>query len=136
VVPEVVGSKPISHPIKRASSSTGRAAVSKTASWRFESFLARLNKSNISRISTVKQNNMYVTKVNYQLEDGHKTTAEFTNKYGHPMEGFVELDEFYIRFRAEGSNRGMRWESVAFNQESDEEMKEVFVKINEVTFVQ
>jgi hypothetical protein len=52
------------------------------------------------------------------------------------MEGFVELDEFYIRFRAEGSNRGMCWESVAFNQESDEEMKEVFVKINEVTFVQ
>ena len=79
---------------------------------------------------------MYVTKVNYQLEDGHKTTAEFTNQHGHPMEGFVELDEFYIRFRAEGSNRGMRWESVAFNQESDEEMKEVFVKINEVTFVQ
>lgn len=79
---------------------------------------------------------MYVTKVNYQLEDGHKTTVEFTNQYGHPMEGFVELDEFYIRFRAENSNRNMRWESVAFNQESDEEMKDVFVKINEVTFVQ
>jgi hypothetical protein len=79
---------------------------------------------------------MYVTKVNYQLEDGHKTTAEFTNQYGHPMEGFVELDEFYIRFRADNSNYGMRWESVAFNQESDEEMKDVLVKINEVTFVQ
>ena len=136
MVPEVVGSKPISHPIKRASSSTGRAAVSKTASWRFESFLARLNKSNISRISTIKQSNMYVTKVNYQLEDGHKTTVEFTNKYGHPMEGFVELDEFYIRFRADGSKYGMRWESTTFDQTSDEQIDNMFVQINEVTFVQ
>ena len=116
MVPEVVGSKPISHPIKRVSSSIGRAAVSKTASWRFESFLARLNKFNISRISIVKQNNMYVTKVNYQIGEGHKTTAEFTNPHGHPMEGFVELDGFYIRFSAPSSNKGMTWESVAFDQ--------------------
>ena len=59
---------------------------------------------------------MYVTKVNYQIGEGHKTTAEFTNPHGHPMEGFVELDGFYIRFSAPSSNKGMTWESVAFDQ--------------------
>jgi hypothetical protein len=64
---------------------------------------------------------MYVTKVNYQLEDGHATTTEFTNQYGHPMEGFVEFDQFYIRFSAPST---------------DEEIEGVSVQINEVTFVQ
>jgi len=77
---------------------------------------------------------MYVTKVNYQLEDGHKTTTEFTNQYGHPMEGFIEFDKFYIRFNA--ANQGMNWESVVFDQKTDQEIDNVFVKINEVTFVQ
>jgi hypothetical protein len=79
---------------------------------------------------------MYVTKVNYQLEDGQENTAEFTNQYGHPMEGFVELDEFYIRFRAPNSNHGMTWSTVAFDQKTDVEIEDVFVQINEVTFVQ
>jgi len=79
---------------------------------------------------------MYVTKVNYQLKDGHKTTAEFTNQYGHPMEGFVELDEFYIRFSAPSSPLGMTWSSVVFDQTTDVEIEDVFVQINEVTFIQ
>ena len=77
---------------------------------------------------------MYVTKVNYQLEDGHATTTEFTNQYGHPMEGFVEFDQFYIRFSAPST--GMTWSSVAFDQTTDEEIENVSVQINEVTFVQ
>jgi len=79
---------------------------------------------------------MYVTKVNYQLQDGHKTTAEFTNSHGHPMEGFVEFDEFYIRFNAPSSPRGMTWSSVVFDQKTDEQLEDVFVQINEVTFIQ
>ena len=77
---------------------------------------------------------MYTTKVNYKLEDGHATTAEFTNQYGHPMEGFVEFDKFYIRFNAPGT--GMNWESVVFDQKTDQEIDSVSVKINEVTFIQ
>jgi hypothetical protein len=79
---------------------------------------------------------MYVTKVNYQLEDGHKTTVEFTNQHGHPMEGFVELEDFYIRFSGPKSNKGMSWESTVFDQTTDAQIEEVFVQINEVTFVQ
>lgn len=77
---------------------------------------------------------MYVTKVNYQLKDGHKTSVEFTNQYGHPMEGFAEFDKFYIRFSAPGT--GMTWSSVVFDQKTDEEIEDICVQINEVIFVQ
>jgi hypothetical protein len=79
---------------------------------------------------------MYVTKVNYQLEDGRKATAEFANQHCHPMEGFVEFEDFYIRFSGPTSNQGMNWESVVFDQTTDAKIEEVFVQINEVTFVQ